>query len=66
MVTSYMKRKNRKKIDTEYLMLLGGIFLSFALSTLSGYTFFNSSSMMMAVVLGTLILKKIFEFKKLN
>ena len=58
--------KNRKKIDTEYLMLLGGIFLSFALSTLSGYTFFNSSSMMMVVVLGALMVKKIFEIKKSN
>ena len=55
--------KNRKKIDTEYLMLLGGIFLSFALSTLSGYTFFNSSSMMMIVVLGTIMYKKIASIK---
>ena len=57
--------KNRKKIDTEYLMLTGGIFLSFALSTLSGYTFFNSSSMMMVVVLGALLIRKIYEIKKL-
>lgn len=56
--------KNRKKIDTEYLMLLGGIFLSFALSTLSGYTFFNSSSMMMIVVLGALMFRKVLTIKK--
>lgn len=53
--------KNWKNIDVEYLMLLGGIFLSFALSTLSGYTFFNSSSMMFVVVLATLIINKINE-----
>lgn len=51
--------KNRKKIDSEYLMTLGGIFCSFALSTLSGYTFFNSSSMIFVVVLCTLQLCKI-------
>ena len=58
--------KNRKKINTEYLMLLGGIFLSFALSTLSGYTFFNSSSMMIVVVLATLIVNKINCIKSIE
>ena len=58
--------KNRKKIDSEYLMLLGGILLSFALSTLSGYTFFNSSSMMIVVTLGALIVNKIYKIKSGN
>ncbi len=55
--------KNRKKIDSEYMMYLGGLLFSFALSTLSGYTFFNSSSMMMVVVLGTLLINKIKKYK---
>ena len=55
--------KNRKRIDSEFLMYLGGILFSFALSTLSGYTFFNSSSMMFVVVLSTLLINKIKRYK---
>ena len=51
--------KNREKLDTEYMMLLLGCLLSFALSFLAGYTFFNSSSMIIIIVLNTLLYRKI-------
>ena len=40
-----------------------GIFFSFAFSFLSGYTFFNSSSMIIVIVLNTLLIINIRELK---
>lgn len=54
--------KYKEKIDTEYIMLILGCFLSFILSFLAGYTFFNSSSMMLIIVLNTLLYRKINNF----
>lgn len=54
--------KYKEKIDTEYIMLCLGCFLSFILSFLAGYTFFNSSSMMLIIVLNTLLYRKINNF----
>ena len=48
-------KKNIKKINTTYNMLLLSIGLSFVLSTLSGYTFFNSSSMIIIIVANILL-----------
>ena len=62
----YIGIKNLKKIDVEYLMYLGGIFCSFALAFLSGYTFFNSSSMMIIILLSVLLIHKIKEIKEQN
>lgn len=50
--------RNRKNVDTEYVMLLAGMFFSFALAFLSGYTFFNSSTMMFIVVISVLLQNK--------
>lgn len=55
----YKGIKNVKKIDTEYIMYLLGCAFVFVLSCLSGYTFFNSSSMMLIIVLNTLLINKI-------
>ncbi len=55
----YYMLKNIKMIDTEYIMLVLALSLSFALSTLSGYTFFNSSSMMVVIIANTLLMNKI-------
>lgn len=60
----YIGVKNRKQITSEYLMLLGGIFCSFALSCLSGYTFFNSSSMMVIIVLCTCLVQETNKLKE--
>lgn len=54
----YFGIRNRKQMDTEYIMLLAGLFLSFALAFLSGYTFFNSSTMMFIVVISVLLQNK--------
>ncbi len=60
----YKGLKNKKKVDLEYIMYLGGCAFVFVLSCLSGYTFFNSSSMMVIIVLNTLLINKIYKFKE--
>ena len=56
--------KKFKKIDTEFIMLFLGAILSFVLSTLSGYTFFNSSSMIIIIIVNILLKIKINELKE--
>lgn len=56
--------KNIKKIDENYLMLLIGCGFVFALSFFAGYTFFNSSNMMIIIVLNTLLINKINQLKE--
>lgn len=56
--------KNIKKIDNEYIMLELGSGFTFALSFFSGYTFFNSSSMMIIIVINTLLINKIYKLKE--
>lgn len=58
--------KNIKKIDDEYIMLVLGSGFTFALSFFSGYTFFNSSTMIIIVVINTLLINKINKLKKEN
>ena len=56
--------KNIKKIDEEYIMFELGSGFAFALAFLSGYTFFNSSSMIVIIVLNTLLVNKKYMLKK--
>ena len=56
--------KNIKKVDTEFTMLILATILSFVLSTLSGYTFFNSSSMMIIIVANVLLKIKTQNIKR--
>ena len=56
--------KRIKKIDTEFIMLFFAVVLSFILSTLSGYTFFNSSSMIIIIVGNVLLEHKIDSIKE--
>ncbi|HCF34357.1 MAG TPA: hypothetical protein DER15_03345 [Clostridiales bacterium] len=60
----YQGFKNIKKIDEEYLMILIGSVFVFVLSFFAGYTFFNSSNMMMIIVLNTLLINKINQLKE--
>lgn len=60
----YFGIKNRKKLDTEFVMLLMGALFSFALAFLSGYTFFNSSTMMIIIVTNVLLVNKIRQVKE--
>lgn len=62
----YKVLKNMKQLDSEYLMLLAGAAFSFVFSLLSGYTFFNSSSMMVIIVINVLLLNKVYNFKKIQ
>ena len=60
---AYIAIKNIRKVDDEYLMVLLGSGFTFALSFFSGYTFFNSSSMMIIVVMNALLVNKIYNLK---
>ena len=60
----YQGFKNIKKIDEDYLMILIGCVFVFVLSFFAGYTFFNSSNMMIIIVLNTLLINKINQFKE--
>lgn len=59
----YYGIKNIKKIDDEFIFLLCGIFMSFALSLLLGRLFFNSSAMVIISVINAIIISKINEYK---
>lgn len=50
--------KNWKKIDGEIILIFLGCLMVFALATLSGYTFFNSSTMIIIIVLYSILLNK--------
>lgn len=55
--------KNIKKIDDEYILYELASGFTFALSFFSGYTFFNSSSMIVIVVINALLINKIYKLK---
>jgi hypothetical protein len=58
--------KNIKKIDIECVMLFLGSGFAYILSLLSGYVFFNSSSMIIVIVLHVSLINKIKEIEKRN
>lgn len=60
----YIAIRNIRKIDTQYIMYLGGSWLAIFLSFLSGYTFFNSSSMIIVIAIYVLLINKIMEIKE--
>ena len=62
--SAYQGIKNRQKVDDNYLMLLIGSGFVFALSFFAGYTFFNSSNMIIIIVLNTLLINKIEQWKE--
>lgn len=51
LISLYKGIKNRKQIDSEYVFLWFGTAMAFALSLLSGYTFFSSSTAMMIIAI---------------
>lgn len=56
--------KNIKKIDSECVMLFLGSGFAYVLSLLSGYVFFNSSSMIIVIILHVSLINKINEIKE--
>ena len=55
----YTVIKNIKKVTVEFAMLVSGLWLAIIVSFLSGYTFFNSSTMMIIIVLSALTINGI-------
>ncbi len=74
MYGTYMAVKKIKNMNIEFMMSTLGLWFAIFISFLSGYTFFNSSSMMIIITLATLIFNgckdleddemKIYEIKK--
>lgn len=62
----YIALRNIRKVDSQYIMYLGGSGLAIFLSFLSGYTFFNSSSMIIIITINVLLMNKILEVKEQN
>lgn len=56
--------KYRRKIDVSYVMTQFGCLFSYALGIVSGYVFFNVSTMIMIVILHTMLLKQAQNLKK--
>lgn len=56
---SYVVVKKYKKVSIELAMSVVGAWFAIIISFLSGYTFFNSSSMMIIIVLCTLIVNEV-------
>ena len=59
----YFGIKNIRQIDSEYIILVFGLLLSFVLSFLSGYTFFYASASLLIIVICILVLNKINMLK---
>ena len=62
----YVGIRNIRKIDEEYVLLFIGAGFVFAISFFAGYTFFNSSTMMIIITINTLLFNKIIKLKKEN
>ena len=62
----YYGIKYRKQIDSEYVFLWFGSAMAFALSLLSGYTFFSSSSVIMIISINTILFIKMQKIKRKN
>lgn len=56
--------KNIKKMNVQCIMLFLGSGFAYVLSLLSGYVFFNSSSMIIVIILHVSLIDKINEIKK--
>ena len=56
--------KNWRKIDGEIMLIFLGCLMVFALATLSGYTFFNSSTMIIIIVLYSILLNKSIKIER--
>lgn len=55
----YMALKKIKNISVEFAMVVLGLWFAILISFLSGYTFFNSSTMMIIIVLCNLVINEI-------
>lgn len=58
--------KNIKKIDAQCVMLFLGSGFAYVLSLLSGYVFFNSSSMIIVIILHVTLINKVNEIREIK
>lgn len=63
MYGTYMAVKKIKNMNIEFMMSTLGLWFAIFISFLSGYTFFNSSSMMIIITLATLIFNGCKDFE---
>lgn len=66
LLSLYYGIKYIKQIDSEYVFLWFGSAMAFALSLLSGYTFFSSSSVIMIISINTILFIKMQKIKRKN
>lgn len=66
LMSLYYEIKYIKQIDSEYVFLWFGSAMAFALSLLSGYTFFSSSSVIMIISINTILFIKMQKIKREN
>lgn len=60
---AYIVIKNIKDVSVEFAMVVAGLWLAIIISFLSGYTFFNSSTMMIIIVLSALLINGIKDIE---
>lgn len=60
---AYTVIKHIKEVSVEFVMIVLGLWLAIITSFLSGYTFFNSSTMMIIIVLATLLINGIKDLE---
>lgn len=60
---AYTVIKHIKEVSVEFVMIVLGLWLAIIISFLSGYTFFNSSTMMIIIVLTTLLINGIKDLE---
>ena len=60
---AYTVIKHIKEVSVEFVMIVLGLWLAIIISFLSGYTFFNSSTMMIIIVLATLLINRIKDLE---
>lgn len=59
----YKGIKNIKKIDVEYIMYMSGIFMSYIISSMAGHVYFNTSVMIVIIMVHLLLLNHIYNWK---
>ena len=60
---AYIVIKNIKDVSVEFAMVVAGLWLAIIISFLSGYTFFNSSTMMIIIALSALLINGIKDIE---
>ena len=66
MYCTYIGIKKFRKVNVEHMMLICGSYLVFALSFFAGYTFFNSSTMMIIIIINVLLINKTKKVREIE